>query len=347
MKELKSLGLQYTNNQVLVLDQQKLPIEEEWIVCESPRHMHDLIRSLKVRGAPLIGVAAALSLAHYAESSARSSDDIHLAARLLKSSRPTAFNLAHCIDRQIAAFDGTEDPTSVVKIAEDLFLEDEKLCAKIAQYGFDLIKSGDTILTHCNTGSLVTTGIGTALGILFNAYQHGKNIHVYVDETRPLLQGGRLTTWELNHFQIPFTLICDNMAASLMRSGKIQKIIVGADRIAKNGDFANKIGTYNLAVLAHYHKIPFYVAAPYTTIDPDCENGDAINIEERSADEVLGVETGLGKFIWSLPDCPVYNPAFDVTPAELVTGFILDNGVFTSAEFKEKMKHETPSGSHA
>lgn len=340
MRELKSLGLQYINNQVLVLDQQKLPLEEEWIVCESPQHMHDLIRSLKVRGAPLIGVAAALSLAHYAEST-KSPAEILTAARLLKSSRPTAVNLAHCIDRQIAAFASTEDPKSVVKVAEDLFLEDEKLCIKIAQNGFDLIKSGDTILTHCNTGSLVTTGIGTALGIIFNAYEQGKKIHVYVDETRPLLQGGRLTTWELNHFQIPFTLICDNMAASLMRNGKIQKIIVGADRIAKNGDFANKIGTYNLAVLAHYHKIPFYVAAPYTTIDPDCKNGAAIHIEERSADEVRGVETGFGKFIWSLSDCPVYNPAFDVTPAELVTSFILDNGVFTSAEFKEKMKLAT------
>lgn len=339
MRDLKSLSLQCINNQVLVLNQQKLPFEEEWIHCVSPHHMHDIIRSLQVRGAPLIGVAAALALAHYAESDARSLAEIHSAARLLKSSRPTAVNLAHCIDRQIAALDETQDHKAVVKIAEELFLEDEKLCQRIAAHGFDLFKSGDNVLTHCNTGSLVTTGIGTALGVLFNAHQQGRKLHVYVDETRPLLQGGRLTTWELNHFQIPFTLICDNMAASLMRSGKIQKIIVGADRIAKNGDFANKIGTYSLAVLAHHHKIPFYVAAPYTTIDPDCASGNEIHIEERSPDEVRGVDTGFGKFTWSTPDCPVYNPAFDVTPAELVTAFILDNGIFSSTEFKQKMRY--------
>jgi methylthioribose-1-phosphate isomerase len=327
VKDLKSLSLSYTNNQLSILNQQKLPLELEWIVCESPTQMRDIIFALQVRGAPLIGVAAAVALAKYVEDGA-SREEIIEAARILKSARPTAVNLAHCIDRQMAAFENTHNAQAIVKMAEELFDEDKKLCDQIAQHGTKLFESGDNVLTHCNTGGLVTAGVGTALGVIFHAHQQGKKIHVYVDETRPLLQGARLTTWELQRGQVPYTLICDNMAASLMRAGKVQKIIVGADRIATNGDFANKIGTYSLAVLAHHHKIPFYVAAPYTTIDFACKKADEIVVEQRSADEVRGY----GDLNWSALESPVYNPSFDVTPGELVTAFILDQGVFGASE---------------
>jgi len=333
VKELKSLSLCYTNKTLLVLNQQKLPLESEWLICESPSHMRDIIYALQVRGAPLIGVAAAICLAQYVENGATIAE-IYAAAALLKSARPTAVNLAHCIDRQIAAFEAAQNPLAIIKMAEALFAEDADLCDKIAKHGFDLLSSGDNILTHCNTGGLVTTGIGTALGVIFNAHKQGKKLHIYVDETRPLLQGARLTTYELQQAHVPYTLICDNMAASLMRAGKIQKILVGADRIALNGDFANKIGTYNLAVLAHYHKIPFYVAAPYTTIDFSCKKADEIVVEQRNPDEVRGY----GEMNWSTPNSPVYNPSFDVTPGELVTGFILDSGVFTAQELRSLCK---------
>jgi methylthioribose-1-phosphate isomerase len=303
VKDLKSLSLSYTNNQLSILNQQKLPLELEWIVCESPTQMRDIIFALQVRGAPLIGVAAAVALAKYVEDGA-SREEIIEAARILKSARPTAVNLAHCIDRQMAAFENTHNAQAIVKMAEELFDEDKKLCDQIAQHGTKLFESGDNVLTHCNTGGLVTAGVGTALGVIFHAHQQGKKIHVYVDETRPLLQGARLTTWELQRGQVPYTLICDNMAASLMRAGKVQKIIVGADRIATNGE------------------------APYTTIDFACKKADEIVVEQRSADEVRGY----GDLNWSALESPVYNPSFDVTPGELVTAFILDQGVFGASE---------------
>ncbi len=327
MKNLRSASLQFENGKLTVLNQQKLPLVSEWLTVDSPEAMRDIIFALQVRGAPLIGVAAALALAQYVETGA-STEAIYTAAALLKSARPTAVNLMHCIDRQIAAFATTGDPHSMVRVAEELFFEDALLCERIAHHGFTLFDSGDNVLTHCNTGGLVTTGIGTALGVITQAHAQGKSLHVYVDETRPLLQGARLTTYELKHAGVPYTLICDNMAASLMRAGKVQKIIVGADRIAKNGDFANKIGTYSLAVLAQYHGIPFYVAAPYTTIDFNCSDANAIVVEERHPDEVRGY----GETQWSTPESPVYNPSFDVTPGELVTAFVLDQGVFRGDE---------------
>lgn len=327
MKEFISVALRFQNHQLAVLDQQALPHQEVWVDCQSPMHMIALIQSLKVRGAPLIGIAAAMALAQYAEQGA-TLDEIHYAAQRLRSARPTAVNLMHCIDAQIAAINETGDPLSVVSVAESLFLEDVMLCQQIATHGYNVLNDGDRVLTHCNTGSLVTAGIGTALGIVMNAHQKNKTIHVFVDETRPLLQGARLTTWELARASVPYTLICDNMAGALMRAGLIQKIIVGADRIARNGDFANKIGTYSLAVLAEKHHIPFYVAAPYTTIDSQCYSGQEIAIEERTADEVRGFVSASNHLDWSTPNSPVFNPAFDVTPAELVTAFILDHGLF-------------------
>lgn len=337
MKSLISTALRYENNKLFILNQQKLPAIIEWIECVSPNHMHDIILSLSVRGAPLIGIAAAVALADYAEKGANR-DELIKAALLLKSARPTAVNLMHCIDKQIKALMATDDNLSVIQIAEALFAEDILLCEKIAAFGQAVLQQNDNILTHCNTGHLVTAGIGTALGVITKAHSEGRHIHVYVDETRPLLQGARLTSWELKNANVPHTLICDNMAASLMRAGKVQKIIVGADRIARNGDFANKIGTYSLAVLAHYHHIPFYVAAPYTTIDFHAASHQSIVIEERAATEVRGASGHFGQVIWSPSDTPVFNPAFDITPGELVTAFILDRGVI---EPNELCSHDT------
>lgn len=331
MKHLNSLALRVQNNRVAILDQQKLPREETWIDCQSPEHMIELIQALKVRGAPLIGIAAAVTLAQYAEAGA-DFDQIKEAAQQLRAARPTAVNLMHCIDRQLAALEKTRNTLSVVTVAEELFYEDLRLCQNIANHGHVVLEDGDNILTHCNTGCLVTVGEGTALGVIAHAHQQNKKIHVYVDETRPLLQGARLTTWELSRKLIPHTLICDNMAATLMRAQRIQKVIVGADRIARNGDFANKIGTYNLAVLCHYHHIPFYVAAPYTTIDQHCISGHEIIVEERSAHEVRGLVDGSKNIVWSMQNSPVFNPAFDVTPADLITAFILDCGIFKPNE---------------
>ncbi|EKD77207.1 MAG: hypothetical protein ACD_42C00440G0002 [uncultured bacterium] len=333
MKNLSSTCLIYKNNTLLVLDQQQLPQKEEWIACQSPTHMIDIIKKLQIRGAPAIGVAAVLALADFAEKGANSSE-FEVSAEALKNARPTAINLKNCVDRQLKSLDKNHYPQSVVEMAEKIFEEDAALCDAMARHGEKLIHDGDTILTHCNTGGLVTTGIGTALGVVIHAHNNNKKIHVCIDETRPLLQGARLTAWELAKNNIPHTLNCDNMAASLMQKNKIQAIFLGADRIAKNGDFANKIGTYNLAVLAKYHGVPFYVVAPYTTIDFHCETGKDIPIEEREADEVRGAKGAFGAVIWSMNNTPIYNPAFDVTPAALVTAYVLDRGVMSSDEIK-------------
>jgi methylthioribose-1-phosphate isomerase len=283
--------------------------------------MAELILTLAVRGAPLIGVAAALSLALYAERGATRGKFLE-AARLLRESRPTAVNLAAAVDRMIAVAgaesgSSTLDVPAIVACAEIIFDEDVRLCEAMAERGAAFIDDGDAILTHCNTGGLATVGIGTALGVIRRAFEQGKRIHVYVDETRPLLQGARLTAWELGRLGIPYTLICDNMAGALMSEGRVQKIFVGSDRIAANGDAANKIGTYGLAVLAHFHRVPFYVVAPRTTFDASCPSGDAIPIEQRSADEVRAGKSPEG--------CDVWNPAFDVTPRKLITSIVLDD----------------------
>ena len=214
--------------------------------------------------------------------------------------------------------------SEIISEAENIFEEDQQLCKKMGENGAKFIEDGNSILTHCNTGGLATAGIGTALGVIRTASEQGKKIHVYVDETRPLLQGARLTTWELEKLNIPYTLICDNMAAQLMAKKKIQKIFVGADRIAANGDFANKIGTYSLAVLAKFHQIPFFTVAPYSTIDLHCPNGSEIPIEERKSGEVLGY---LDEVQWAPKRAFVHNPAFDVTPVHLVTAIITDEGI--------------------
>ncbi len=318
---LDSLAIHYHNGDLWVLDQQLLPTEEIWIKSQTPEEMVDIIKALKVRGAPLIGVAAVLSVAQLAEKGA-SASEMEKAALLLRQARPTAVNLMNDIDRILVPI-RNNSPSDVISTAEAIFKEDIALCEAMATAGAALVQPEENILTYCNTGGLATAGIGTALGVIKKAHQQGKNIHVYACETRPLLQGGRLTAWELEQNGIPYTLICDNMAASLMRAGKVDRVLVGADRIAANGDFANKIGTYSVAVLAKHHGIPFHVVAPYTTIDAQCPNGEAIQIEERAAHEVRG----FGSLTWSPRHAPVFNPAFDMTPAVLVTSYILDKGV--------------------
>jgi len=328
MKDLTTTALRYQNGALQVLDQRRLPGEEHWHQCKDDADLVALIQGLAIRGAPLIGVAAALWVGHCADRG----DDLQKLTEtisLLRTSRPTAVNLMNDLDRLQQRIDQGTDRSALVDEAVAIFAEDLALCLAMSEHGAALLEDGDSILTHCNTGSLATAGVGTALGVINTAHRQGKNISVWVDETRPLLQGARLTSWELEQAGVPYRLICDSAAASLMAKGEIDKILVGADRIAVNGDFANKVGTYTLAVLAKYHGIPFYVVAPQTTVDLNCAQGGFIPIEQRSAEEVRGASGSFGACTWSPATAPVYNPAFDVTPAQLVTGWILDSGVYS------------------
>lgn len=315
-----------------ILDQTQLPQKEVWLESPSAESMIQIIRDLKVRGAPLIGVAAALQLALLAE---RGADDARLekAVWALRESRPTAVNLMNAMDRCLAALK-SGGGKALFGEAEKICREDVELCEKMARNGAALLEDGDNILTHCNTGGLATAGVGTALGCVIRAFESGKKLHVFVDETRPLLQGGRLTTWELEKNKIPHTLICDNMAAALMSKGEVDRVLVGADRIATNGDFANKVGTYSLAVLCKFHGIPFYVVAPQTTVDRNCPHGGQIPVEERAAPEVRGVRGAFGAVEWAPAHSKVWNPAFDVTPESLVTAWVLDTGVYTREDIR-------------
>jgi methylthioribose-1-phosphate isomerase len=331
MRDLIATALRYENGALYVLDQRKLPGEEAWHRCTDTRDLIGLIQGLAIRGAPLIGIVAVIWLAHCAE---QGDDKATLKETLsqLRASRPTAVNLMNYLDRMQQRINDGLNVSTIVDEAITIFEEDVALCDAMANHGAVLVDQGDRILTHCNTGGLATAGIGTAIGVIMRAHELGKGISVWVDETRPLLQGGRLTAWELGRTGVPYQLICDSMSAGLMASGRVDKIMVGADRIAINGDFANKIGTYALAVLAKYHDVPFYVVAPKTTIDAECGSGVQIPIEQRNADEVRGVSGSFGDCRWAPVDAPVYNPAFDVTPAVLVTGWILDSGVYSQQD---------------
>ena len=317
-----------------LIDQTLLPQELKYITSDSLEEIYDCIKRLVVRGAPAIGCAAALGLAAIirktpVKDSTEFFDELEHAAEYLASSRPTAVNLEWALNKCINTLkhSNINDVSSLkrllLKTALNILQEDINLCKKIGEHGLALIKKNMGILTHCNAGALATGDFGTALSPIYQAFEKGLNPTVYSDETRPLLQGSRLTAWELQKAGVNVISICDNMAAQVMKEGKIDIIIVGADRIAANGDAANKIGTYGLAVLAAYHKIPFYIAAPYSTIDISLASGDEIPIEQRNSDEI---RKSFGK-LTAPADVQVYNPAFDVTPNKLITGIITNHGI--------------------
>lgn len=320
-----------------IIDQTMLPGELRWIELDELSAVWSAIKQLQVRGAPAIGICAAFGmLVALREQAVTSRVDarkvVSHAASHLATARPTAVNLFWALERMERKADGVEADATL----EDFFqaLESEAIaileedvdqCRRIGQFGAHLVHEGAGVLTHCNAGGLATSGLGTALSVLYQAKADGRRFHVYADETRPLLQGARLTCWELQRAGIDTTLICDNTAAQVMKEGKIHLVIVGADRVAANGDTANKIGTYGLAVLAEAHGIPFYVAAPSSTLDIALEDGDGIPIEERAAEEVT---RGFGQ--QTAPNgIDVYNPAFDVTPATLIAGIITEHGIVT------------------
>ena len=319
----------WENGALYLLDQTLLPDRTEYVVCREYRDVIRAIRTMRVRGAPAIGVAAAYGLALAAREAAQVPDPwdrLRAAAEELKGARPTAVNLTWAVDRllqKVAAAPGADPAALLLEEAERLAAEDEAANRRLGEYGHELLPHGARVITHCNAGALATAGYGTALGVIRAAREAGNPLRVYATETRPLLQGARLTCWELMQEGIPVTLITDSMAGFLMARGMADLVLVGADRIAANGDVANKIGTYTLAVLAREHGLPFYVAAPVSTVDLATPSGAEITIEERAPEEVThlaGIKTapeGVG----------VWNPAFDVTPARLVTAIITDRGV--------------------
>ncbi len=326
---------------VRLIDQTALPTEVVFKELRTCEEMWEAIRVLRVRGAPALGIASALGLVLGVRSSTAETyeefrRDLENTAEYLGTSRPTAVNLFWALSRLKTVAQGLRDqPIPDIKEAlldESLRIidEDRQVSHRIGELGQELIPDGSGVLTHCNAGGLATAEYGTALAALFAAHEEGKEIHVFADETRPLLQGARLTTWELQQAGIPVTLICDNMAAVVMNQGKVQCVIVGADRIAANGDTANKIGTYGLAVLAEAHDIPFYVAAPVSTFDLSLESGAEIPIEERPAEEIT---EGMGRRI-APDDTEVYNPAFDVTPARYITAIITERGIIDNPSKK-------------
>lgn len=336
---------------LVLIDQTRLPVELLEIDCRDVETVWEAIKTLRVRGAPAIGIAAAYGLCQAMQTVAGTGSREVFFARLdeaaeyLAGCRPTAVNLRWALSRMKDAVaplrrpDKTSQPgdekTALIDAAKRLLdearaihEEDRQMCRAMGCHGASLLADGQGVLTHCNAGGLATSDYGTALAVIYAAVEAGKKIHVYADETRPLLQGARLTAWELQRHGVPVTLICDNMAAQVMREGRVSAVITGADRIAANGDAANKIGTYGLALLAKAHNIPFYVAAPSSTFDLSIPNGDAIPIEQRAATEITH---GFGR--QTAPNgIDVYNPAFDVTPAELIHTIICENGLIHPVE---------------
>lgn len=312
----------YKKGTLHLIDQRKLPFEKEYFSCAKFEDVIFAIKEMVVRGAPAIGVAAAFGFLMGINEGV----DSQIVYKKLLSTRPTAVNLKWALDKMK---DAMEHGGNIEKTASEIFENDILTNKKIGEFGSEVIKSGYNILTHCNAGALATAGYGTALGVIRYAHEQKKKIHVYIDETRPFLQGARLTAFELGEDGIDNTLICDNMAGYLMSKGGVDVIIVGADRIARNGDVANKIGTYSLSVLANFHKIPFYVAAPFSTVDMNCESGADIVIEhrdEREVREFFGKEVVAEK-----QKC--LNPAFDVTPNYLITGIITEKGILKPDKF--------------
>ena len=329
--------VEWTDEGIRMLDQRLLPGVEKYLMLRSYEDVAEAIKKMVVRGAPAIGVSAAMGLALGASQSVGMSvsdlkDDFDYMCQVMSQTRPTAVNLFWAIERMRARFkreatatqDVGEIKARLIEEAKSIFKEDIEANRSIGRHGADLIPDGSTVLTHCNAGALATAGdYGTALGVIRGARDAGKHVAVIADETRPFLQGLRLTAWELAKDNIPVTVITDNMAGHVMKSGKVDAVVVGADRIAANGDAANKIGTYMVAVLAHKHDIPFYVAAPISTLDLTLETGQDIPIEERDSKEV----THIGQQQLAPDGVEVHNPAFDVTPNDLITAIITDKGV--------------------
>jgi methylthioribose-1-phosphate isomerase len=326
--------IEWRDNKVIMLDQTRLPQEEVYLSFEDYKGVAEAIRGMIIRGAPAIGVAAAMGIALgardiIADTWESFSQQLSNVCEVMGRTRPTAVNLFWAIERmkRVAESNRDREPAYIREILrlEAIRMEEEDvaICRAMGRFGAPLIREGATVLTHCNAGALATAGYGTALGVIRAAHEGGKNIRVFADETRPWLQGARLTAWELMKDNIPVTLISDNMAGHFMRSGEIDCVIVGADRIAANGDTANKIGTYTVAVLAKENRIPFYVAAPVSTLDLSLSSGEQIPIEERDPREVTRIR--------NLPIAPdgvkVRNPAFDVTPARYITAIITEKGV--------------------
>jgi methylthioribose-1-phosphate isomerase len=326
--------LAWMGDRLRLLDQRKLPGEVMTTDCFTPGDAAEAIRNMTVRGAPAIGVTAAFGVALAAARSDASDpaalrNDLRTAGETLRSSRPTAVNLAWAVNRILEA---AENPllesveavrAAVIREAEAMASEDVEINRRIGRNGLPLVPDEARILHHCNTGSLAAVDYGTALGIVRTAHESGKRVHVFVDETRPRLQGARLTAWELGRLGIPYTLITDGAAAFAMKRLGVNLCLVGCDRVASNGDTANKIGTYHLALAARAHGVPFVVACPTSTIDPACPSGEDIRIEERDPDEIRVI----GGIRVAPEDAAVWNPAFDVTPAEFVTAFVTENGV--------------------
>lgn len=336
--------VRWTGEELYILDQTLIPVTVKEIKLNTEEEAYNAIKELKVRGAPAIGVAAAYSLLIDLKSKIQLSSDefikfVDKRAKYLNSSRPTAVNLSYALNRMLNTIKNKQDKTSLELYnileteAKKIHSEDVDICQKIGEYGAELLKENTGILTHCNAGRLAVSGIGTALAPMYVAHQRGTKIRVYADETRPLLQGARLTSFELHEAGIDVTLICDNMAAFIMSKGLIDLVIVGCDRVAENGDAANKIGTMGVAILAKYFNIPFYIACPSTTFDLNTKTGNDIVIEERDPKEVInfaGVQT-------APLDMKVRNPAFDVTPHELIKGFITEKGII-EAPYIENLK---------
>jgi len=333
MSKLKTMTLEWTGESVIFVDQRKLPTQEIYVECKTYEDVYVAIKDMIVRGAPAIGASAAFGYVLGAQKFNGAFDSAEGLAYMekvkvkLASSRPTAVNLFWALDRMHRTFGSFRNEPDVVKLLEEEALkiayEDIEVNRAIGKHGAEVLRDGDTVLTHCNAGALATVDYGTALGVIRAAVEQGKKIKVFADETRPYLQGARLTAWELMKDGIDVTLISDNMAGWVMKKGWINAVVVGADRIAANGDVANKIGTYSVAILAQKHGIPFYVAAPLSTIDLNTPTGDEIPIEERSHREITHVQG-----VQIAPDnIKCYNPAFDVTPSHLITGIITEKGI--------------------
>ena len=342
---VKNVSLNEDETKVIIIDQTQLPNREEFLVLDTEEDLYDAIKKLKVRGAPAIGICAGYGiyvLANQIETEDQEEfyKEFHRQKEYLNSSRPTAVNLSWALNRmEKLVLDNIEKPVAEIKAlllkeSKAIHQEDMEMCKAISEYGMTLLKEGCGVLTHCNAGPLATSRYGTALGPLFLGKEKGMNFHVFADETRPLLQGARLTAYELQKGGIDVTLICDNMASLVMKNGWVDMCFVGCDRVAANGDAANKIGTSGVAILAKHYGIPFYVLGPTSTIDMNCPTGDDIKIEQRDADEI---KTQFFKEPSSLPEVKCYNPAFDVTDHELIAGIVTEYGIIR-APYKENLE---------